>query len=223
MTAAVAPPRSAPRSHCCSLAAEPKPAPSESSAARPARGAAAGSTEALPSYELIHEVRVLRSLVEGQLAGFAFNDLKRRDPAKADVLRRLVAAGFGAPLARELVARAARRSRRRARVAADQEHAAAAAASGRRDAGRWSSRAGCSRWSAPPASARPPPWPSSPRNARSSAGPGRSRWSPPTPIASAQWTSCASTARSWACRCSRSAMKPTCARRLPSCACATSC
>ena len=47
---------------------------------------------------------MLRSLVEGQLAGFAFNDLKRRDAAKADVLRRLIAAGFGAPLARELVA-----------------------------------------------------------------------------------------------------------------------
>jgi flagellar biosynthesis protein FlhF len=74
-----------------------------SSAVRPVAGAPE-LTEALPSYDLIHEVRVLRSLVEGQLAGFAFNDLKRRDAAKADALRRLVAAGFGAPLARELVA-----------------------------------------------------------------------------------------------------------------------
>jgi len=57
-----------------------------------------------PSYALVHEVRVLRSLVEGQLAGFAFNDLKRRDAAKAEALRRLVAAGFSPALAKELVA-----------------------------------------------------------------------------------------------------------------------
>jgi flagellar biosynthesis protein FlhF len=70
---------------------------------------AAGSTkvaepnEMLPGYGLVHEVRVLRSLVEGQLAGFAFNDLKRRDAGKADGMRQLLAAGFGVPLARELV------------------------------------------------------------------------------------------------------------------------
>jgi flagellar biosynthesis protein FlhF len=40
--------------------------------------------------------------VEGQLAAFAWNDLRRRDPAKAEVLRRLLEAGIGAALAREL-------------------------------------------------------------------------------------------------------------------------
>ncbi len=102
VTAAVAPPRTVPGSHTPPRA-EPRPAPGGSSTARPA-ALPPKLTQALPSYDLVHEVRVLRSLVEGQLAGFAFNDLKRRDAAKADVLRRLVAAGFGALLARELVA-----------------------------------------------------------------------------------------------------------------------
>jgi flagellar biosynthesis protein FlhF len=57
-----------------------------------------------PGYELVHEVRLLRSLVEGQLAAFAFNDLKQRDATQAEVLRRLLAAGFGPRLSRELVA-----------------------------------------------------------------------------------------------------------------------
>src|SRR5512134_1573058 len=82
---------------------EPEPTSGVASAALPA-ATPPELIEAFPSYDLIHEVRVLRSLVEGELAGFAFNDLKRRDAAKADLLRRLVAAGFGAPLARELVA-----------------------------------------------------------------------------------------------------------------------
>jgi flagellar biosynthesis protein FlhF len=39
------------------------------------------------SDELVHEVRSLRSMVEGQLAAFAWNDLKRRDLTKVEVLR----------------------------------------------------------------------------------------------------------------------------------------
>src|SRR5581483_8290179 len=55
------------------------------------------------NYELVHEVRLLRSLVEGQLAALAWNDLKRRDPAKGEMMRQLIAAGFGAALSREIV------------------------------------------------------------------------------------------------------------------------
>ncbi len=33
-------------------------------------------------YELVQEVRSLRSIVEGQLAAFAWNDLRRRDLPK---------------------------------------------------------------------------------------------------------------------------------------------
>jgi flagellar biosynthesis protein FlhF len=53
--------------------------------------------------ELVHEVRSLRSMVEGQLAAFAWNDLKRRDLTKVEVLRCLMTAGIGATLSRELV------------------------------------------------------------------------------------------------------------------------
>jgi flagellar biosynthesis protein FlhF len=55
------------------------------------------------NFDLVHELRMLRSLVEGQLAALAYADLKRRDPARSEVLRRLLEAGFGAALAREMV------------------------------------------------------------------------------------------------------------------------
>lgn len=73
-----------------------------------ARGDDPGSRDAgnvdATRYELVHEVRLLRSLLEGQLSAFAWGDLKRRDPAKADVMRRLLGAGFSAALARDLIA-----------------------------------------------------------------------------------------------------------------------
>jgi flagellar biosynthesis protein FlhF len=104
VTAAVAPPRVKARGPA-QPRAEPRPPTLRAAVAAPAVAAAPpASSEPVPGYELVHEVRLLRSLVEGQLAGFAFNDLKRRDAAKADVLGRLLSAGFRAPLARELVA-----------------------------------------------------------------------------------------------------------------------
>ena len=42
-------------------------------------------------------------MLEGQLAAFAWNDLKRRDPTKVEVLRCLLTVGFSATLSRELV------------------------------------------------------------------------------------------------------------------------
>jgi flagellar biosynthesis protein FlhF len=59
--------------------------------------------ESSATYGLVHEVRLLRSLVEGQLAAFAWTDLKRRDPAKLEAMRCLLAAGFGPVLAREMI------------------------------------------------------------------------------------------------------------------------
>ncbi len=102
VTAAVAPPRARPRSPA-PLRSPPAPLANAAGAAPPS-ATPPQLTESIPRYDLVHEVRVLRSLVEGQLAGFAFNDLKRRDAAKAEGLRRLIAAGFGTGLARELVA-----------------------------------------------------------------------------------------------------------------------
>jgi len=54
-------------------------------------------------YDLVHELRLLRSLMEGQLAALAWNDLKRRDPARSETMRRMIGAGFGAALSRAVV------------------------------------------------------------------------------------------------------------------------
>jgi flagellar biosynthesis protein FlhF len=130
VTAAVAPPSSAAQAapgrgaarHVFSPAPQPAPAaretaailrsPASAAAAVPAARAPSPSAahEAMPAmastdtnFDLVHELRMLRSLVEGQLAALAYADLKRRDPARSEVLRRLLEAGFGAALARELV------------------------------------------------------------------------------------------------------------------------
>jgi flagellar biosynthesis protein FlhF len=54
-------------------------------------------------YDLVQEVRILRSMLEGQLAAFAWNDLSRGAPAKIEVLRHLLAAGFSAGFSRRAV------------------------------------------------------------------------------------------------------------------------
>ncbi len=54
-------------------------------------------------HELAREIRMLRGLVEGQLAGFAWNDLTRRDPLRAEAMKRLLAAGFSSAFARQLL------------------------------------------------------------------------------------------------------------------------
>jgi flagellar biosynthesis protein FlhF len=55
--------------------------------------------------ELAREVRLLRGMVEGQLAGFAWNDLTRRDPLRVEAMKRLLAAGFSAAFTRQLLDR----------------------------------------------------------------------------------------------------------------------
>jgi flagellar biosynthesis protein FlhF len=51
------------------------------------------------------ELKDLRRLLEGQLAGLAWNDVNRRDPARARVLRQFAQLGIDPAIARELVAR----------------------------------------------------------------------------------------------------------------------
>ncbi|MBV1776749.1 flagellar biosynthesis protein FlhF [Burkholderiaceae bacterium DAT-1] len=53
--------------------------------------------------EISSEIRVLRKLLEGQLAGLAWNELKRNDPERIEVLRRLLAVGFSPALSRQIV------------------------------------------------------------------------------------------------------------------------
>ncbi|WP_240483799.1 flagellar biosynthesis protein FlhF, partial [Methylobacillus sp. MM3] len=45
----------------------------------------------------------MRSLLESQLSGFAWGELARRDPVKAELMRTLLGAGFSPQLARQLV------------------------------------------------------------------------------------------------------------------------
>ncbi|MBU1663905.1 MAG: flagellar biosynthesis protein FlhF, partial [Gammaproteobacteria bacterium] len=54
-------------------------------------------------HELAREIRMLRGLVEGQLAGFAWGDMTRRDPLRAEAMKRLLAAGFSSAFARQLL------------------------------------------------------------------------------------------------------------------------
>ncbi|MEZ0308242.1 MAG: flagellar biosynthesis protein FlhF, partial [Ramlibacter sp.] len=49
------------------------------------------------------ELKRMRSLLESQLSGFAWGELARRDPVKAELMRTLLGAGFSPQLARQLV------------------------------------------------------------------------------------------------------------------------
>jgi flagellar biosynthesis protein FlhF len=53
--------------------------------------------------ELVAEMRTIKSLLERQLAGFAWGDMTRHAPAKAQLLGEMIDAGFSGQLARRLV------------------------------------------------------------------------------------------------------------------------
>jgi len=53
--------------------------------------------------EMSQELKRMRSLLESQLSGFAWGELARRDPIKAELMRTLLGAGFSPQLARQLV------------------------------------------------------------------------------------------------------------------------
>lgn len=76
---------------------EAEPAP----AARPE----APQTAILPDQvvlDMVREMKFLRGMLEGQLAGLAWGDLNRREPVKVELLRSMLAAGFGPALSRQL-------------------------------------------------------------------------------------------------------------------------
>lgn len=79
--------------------AEAEPAPA---AARPA---VPPQTAHLPDQmvlEMVREMKFLRGMLEGQLAGLAWGDLNRREPVKVELLRSMLSAGFGPALSRQL-------------------------------------------------------------------------------------------------------------------------
>lgn len=110
VTAAVAPHRPASRTQPAEPPRAQTRAPARATAAVDGSAPAAqrDPVAAIPasvdeaSYDLVHEVRLLRSLLEGELAAFAWGDLKRRDPAKGEIMRRLLTAGFSSALSREM-------------------------------------------------------------------------------------------------------------------------
>lgn len=84
--------------------------PAEPAQAEPSRAEAAppqpqaGPAEVPPvMQELAREVRLLRSMVEGQLAGFAWSDLNRNEPLRAELMKLLIGAGFGTALCNHLI------------------------------------------------------------------------------------------------------------------------
>ena len=67
---------------------------------------AVGETpEAAASSGILAELGRLRSMLQNQLAGFAWGAARRRDPVRVAVMQTLFAAGFGSTLARTLAAR----------------------------------------------------------------------------------------------------------------------
>lgn len=89
--------------------AEPAPAPERRVQPRPAPVTSPETSDEadLPPvmHELAREVRMLRALVEGQLAGLAWGDVSRRDPHRAEVMKRLLASGFSPALTRQFLDR----------------------------------------------------------------------------------------------------------------------
>lgn len=63
---------------------------------------AAAAPEALVQ-GLAQELKTIRMMLEGQLAGFAWSELKGREPSKLEVMRTLLTAGFSPLLARQLL------------------------------------------------------------------------------------------------------------------------
>lgn len=85
----------------------PPPRPAAVNEARPAARPAptpAPSVDTSPvMQELAREVRILRALVEGQLAGLAWGEATRGDPNRGEVMKRLLAAGFSPALTKQLL------------------------------------------------------------------------------------------------------------------------
>lgn len=53
--------------------------------------------------DVIEEIRTMRSMLEEQLAGFAWGDMARREPVKVSAMRKMLGAGFSPKLSRQMV------------------------------------------------------------------------------------------------------------------------
>ena len=91
--------------------AEPAPRPQAEDAYRLPQHEPMRETSFMPSpaapdpvvAEMARELKRMRSLLEGQLSGFAWGELVRNEPLKAELLRAMFAAGFSPVLSRKLI------------------------------------------------------------------------------------------------------------------------
>lgn len=89
-----------------SLRGKPSPPHEKPQAVEPSAPAEAADVQGGVGVQaLFKEIRFLRDLVEGQLAGFAWSDMQRREPVKIEILRRLLAVGFSPALSKQLLER----------------------------------------------------------------------------------------------------------------------
>ncbi|HEX8980138.1 MAG TPA: flagellar biosynthesis protein FlhF [Parasulfuritortus sp.] len=80
-----------------------RPAPPVQPAHGQARPAAPDNAPVIE--ELAREMRQLRALMEGQLAGLAWNDAYRREPHRAELMKQLMSAGFSPALSKQILDR----------------------------------------------------------------------------------------------------------------------
>jgi flagellar biosynthesis protein FlhF len=84
----------------------PDPMPSAGVAHQPIQPHPAPATSLAQDHvvaEMARELKRMRNLLEGQLSGFAWGELARSEPLKAELLRAMFAAGFSPLLSRRLI------------------------------------------------------------------------------------------------------------------------
>lgn len=77
---------------------EETPAPRGKMAAEPTEAVAGEAMR-----DIVKELKFLRQMMEGQLAGFAWSDLQKHSPEKLEIFRRLLAFGYSPALTRQLL------------------------------------------------------------------------------------------------------------------------
>lgn len=87
--------------------AQPKPAAKPAASVAPATAAPVATSAAERSEldSLMKEIRSMRGMLETQLAELAWGDRQKKEPARASVLREMLAAGFSASLSRYMTER----------------------------------------------------------------------------------------------------------------------
>jgi flagellar biosynthesis protein FlhF len=84
---------------------EPRLAAPDAAAIKAGLPGRSDATEGEIGRQVIREIQSMRGVIENQLSGLVWTDLQNRDPARAQLLRDLLASGFSPKLSRSLVER----------------------------------------------------------------------------------------------------------------------